>query len=62
LTDELHNRNVLTWLKSWDKIVFGREVAQITPIAATKKFYGNNNIRTFPSGATGANSTDQSST
>ena len=22
LTDEMHNRNVLTWLKSWDPVVF----------------------------------------
>lgn len=28
LTDERTNRNVLTWLKSWDHIVFNKPVAK----------------------------------
>ncbi len=41
---------MLTWLKSWDKIVFGREVAQILPVA-TRQFYGSNH-KPFPGAST----------
>ena len=29
LSDELINRNVLTWMKSWDEIVFKKKVSKI---------------------------------
>lgn len=32
LTDELINRNILTWMKSWDKIVFHKENHKIEQI------------------------------
>lgn len=37
----------MTWLKSWDNIVFGKEVVPITSVPK-KKFYNPNN-KPFPS-------------
>ena len=37
LTDEYINRNVLTWMKSWDQIVFKKKVPKTEP--AVKGFF-----------------------
>jgi chromosome transmission fidelity protein 18 len=41
LTDELHNRNVLTWLKSWDAIVF-KKTHKIDTVPSLFKKSGSN--------------------
>lgn len=44
ITDELINRNVLSWMKSWDEIVFKKKPSKVE---TTNAFFrrGNNNNR-----------------
>jgi hypothetical protein len=41
LTDERTNRNVLTWLKSWDHIVFNKPVTKKQTISTPTMFNRN---------------------
>ena len=44
LTDEKTNRDIITWMKSWDEIVFGRK------FNLTQKTFKNNKSNEFSSG------------
>lgn len=48
----MHNRNVLTWLKSWDGIVFGKEAPAIASGSAVSSgkyfsFSNQNNNKSY---------------
>lgn len=47
LSDELINRNVLTWMKSWDEIVFHKKVSKVEPVSTFFKRGTNPNRSNF---------------